>query len=258
MAAAPLPPLPATVPAPENAGLSQGARIIDTFIAPSKTFTDLRRSAAWWAPFLLMVVVSTVFVYTVGQKIGFRKVTENQLQMSPKQSAQLETLPADQREQQMEKRTVGTKFISYIFPAFTLVIWLIIAGALFLTFKFVANAAVPFKTALAIVVYAGLPGLVKVLLATLSVAAGMSPDSFSFQNPVATNLGYFMNPAENVFLYSVASSVDIFLIWTLVLTAIGFTCASKVKVKSGTSYAIVFGWWAVFTLAGAALGAAFS
>jgi hypothetical protein len=41
------------------------------------------------------------------------------------------------------------------------------------------------------------------------------------------------------------------MIWTLVLTAIGFTCVSKVK--AGTSYAIVFGWWAVFTLAGAAL-----
>jgi hypothetical protein len=65
-----------------------------------------------------------------------------------------------------------------------------------------------------------------------------------------------MSPAGNVFLYSVASALDIFMIWTLVLTAIGFTCVSKVK--SATSYAIVFGWWAVFTLIGAAVGAAFS
>ena len=58
---------------------------LNAFIAPSKTFTDLRRNASWWAPFLLMVIViSTVFVYTVDQKIGFRKVTDNQLQMSPK------------------------------------------------------------------------------------------------------------------------------------------------------------------------------
>jgi hypothetical protein len=84
----------------------------------------------------------------------------------------------------------------------------------------------------------------------------MSPDSFTFQNPVATNPGYFMNPADNVFLYSVASGIDIFMIWTLVLTAIGFTCVSKVK--RGTAYAIVFGWWAVFTLLGAGLAAAFS
>jgi hypothetical protein len=62
--------------------------------------------------------------------------------------------------------------------------------------------------------------------------------------------------ADNVFLYSVASAVDIFVIWTLVLTAMGFMCVSKIK--TGTAYAVVFGWWMVFTLAGAAIGAAFS
>ena len=138
MAAAPLPPMSA--PAPELAPLSEGARILNTFIAPSKTFTDLRRNAAWWAPFLLMAIVSTFLVYSVGQKIGFRKVTENQLQMAPKQAAQLDNLPADQREHQLEQRTTGTKYISYIFPVITLIIWIIIATALFATFKFAANA----------------------------------------------------------------------------------------------------------------------
>jgi hypothetical protein len=156
----------------------------------------------------------------------------------------------------MERGAKVTQTISYVFPVFTLIIWLIIATALFATFKFAAGANVTFKVSLAIVVYSALPLMLKTLLALLSVAAGMSPDSFSFQNPVATNPGYFMTPADNVFLYSIASALDIFMIWTLVLTAIGFTCVSKVK--SGTSYAIVFGWWAVFTLLGAALGAAFS
>ncbi len=253
MAAAPV--LPAS-PTPESAPLSQGARIVNTFIAPSKTFTDLRRSASWWAPFLLMVIISTAFVYTVDQKIGFRKVTENQLAMSPKQSAQLDNLPADQRDQQMRQRTIGTKFVSYLFPAITLIIWLIIAAVLFATFKFAAGADITFKVSFAIVLFAALPGALKTLLAMASVLAGMSPDSFSFQNPVATNPGYFMNPADNVFLYSILSSLDIFLIWTLVLTAIGFTCVSKVK--RGAAFGIVFGWWAVFTLAGAGLGAMFS
>lgn len=256
MAAAPLQPLSASAPAPEPAALSQGARIVDTFIAPSKTFTDLRRSAAWWAPFLLMVVVSTVFVYTAGQKIGFRKIMENQMQSQPKAQARLENLPADQREQRLERGAKVTEIISYAFPAVTLIIWLIIATALFATFKLAAGADVSYKVSLAIVIYAALPLMLKTLLALLSVAAGISPDSFSFQNPVASNPGYFMSPADNLFLYSLASAVDIFMIWTLALTAIGFTCVSKVK--RGTSFAIVFGWWAVFTLAGAALGAAFA
>src|SRR6476620_9116781 len=93
--------------APALAPLSEGARIVNTFIAPSKTFTDLRRSAAWWGPFLLMVIVSTVLVYIAGQKIGFRKIMENQMQSQPKAQERLDRLPADQRETQMEQ---GAKF----------------------------------------------------------------------------------------------------------------------------------------------------
>ena len=207
MATAPLAPVSASGPTSGAGPLSEGARIVNTFIAPSKTFTDLKRRAAWWGPFLLMVVVSTALVYTVEQKIGFRKVVENQLQMSPKQSARLDNLPADQRERQMEGRTTGTRIISYVFPAITLIIWLMIATALFATFKLVAGADVSFKVSLAIVIYAALPLILKSLLAMISVAAGISPDSFSFQNPVATNPGYFMTPANNVFLYGVASAL---------------------------------------------------
>jgi len=256
MAAAPLPSSPASVTATQSAPLSQAARIVDTFIAPSKTFTDLRRSASWWAPFLLMVVVSSAMVYTAGQKIGFRKIMENQMQAQPKTQERLEKLPADQRERQLDQGAKVTQMISYVFPVITLVIWLIIATALFATFKIAAGADVSFKVSLAIVVYAALPLMLKTLLATATVLAGISPDSFSFQNPLASNPGYFMNAADNVFLFSVASALDIFMIWTLVLTAIGFTCVSKIK--SSTAYTVVFGWWIVFTLIGAAAGAAFS
>jgi hypothetical protein len=256
MAAVPTPPV-APSPAPETTPpLSEGARIINTFIAPSKTFTDLRRSAAWWGPFLLMVIVSTVFVYTAGQKIGFRKIMENQMQAQPKAQARLESLPADQRERQMETGAKFSGVISYCFPVILLIMWLIIATAMFATFKVAAGADVSFGISLAIVIYAALPLTLKSVLGIVSVLAGINPDSFSFQNPIATNPGYFLNPADGVFVYGLATALDVFMIWTLVLTAIGFTCVSKVK--KGTAFAIVFGWWAILTLGTTALGAALS
>jgi hypothetical protein len=258
MAAAPVPPTSGPTPAPalETATLSEGARILNTFIAPSKTFQDLRRNAAWWAPLLLMVVVSVAFVYVAGEKVGFRKAMENQMQSQPKQLERMEQLPPDKREQQMRSGAKITEVIAYALPLIQLIILLIIASVLFATFKLAAGAEVSFQVSLAIVMYASLPGLLRAGLAVLSLLAGMSPDSFTFRNPVATNIGYFLNPADSVFLYSLGSSVDIFLIWTLILTAIGFTCVSKVK--KGTAFGIVFGWWLLFSLAGAALGAAFS
>lgn len=255
MAVAPLPPVP-TPTASSSAPLSQAARIVNTFVAPSKTFTDLRRNASWWVPFLLMVVISTVFVYTASQKIGFRKIMENQMQAQPKAQERLDKLPADQREARLEAGAKFTGVISYAFPVITLIIWLVIASALFGTFKFTGGSDVPFKVAFAIVIYAALPLLLKTTLALVSLIAGMSPDSFTFQNPAATNPGYFMNPADNLLLYNLASALDIFMIWTLVLTAIGFTCVSKVK--RGTAFAVVFGWWVLFTLLGAGLAGAFS
>ncbi len=255
MAAAPLPPMSVPAPTPEPP-LSEGARIVNTFIAPSKTFSDLLRSAAWWGPFVLVSVLSIAFFYVVGQKIGYRRVAETQIQASPKASARMDQLPADQRDQALERQAKGTEYFGYGYPVVILLIDLVIAAVLFATFKFAAGAEVKFKTAFAILVYAGLPGILRLTLAIVSILAGASADSFSLQNPVATNPAYFMNPANSPFLYSVLSSLDIFLIWTLVLTAIGFTCVSKVK--RSTAFVIVFGWWAVFTLIGASLGAAFS
>jgi heme/copper-type cytochrome/quinol oxidase subunit 2 len=254
MAAAPV--LPASTPAPEPAPLSEGARIVNTFIAPSKTFTDLRRNASWWAPFIIISVAALAFFVVIGQKITFRKVAENQIQASPKAAERMDKLPADQRDQAMERQAKGIQYFTYGYPVVILIFDLIIAALLFATYVFGAGVDVEFKTAFAIVVYAGLPGVLKLLLGIISILGGASPDSFSLQNPVATNPGYFMNPVDSPVLFKLASALDIFLIWTLVLTAIGFTCVSKVK--KGTSYAIVFGWWIVVTLAGAGIAAMFS
>ena len=256
MATAPLTsPVPSS-PEETAAPLSQGARIINTFIAPRKTFTDLRRSAAWWAPFLLMVIVSCALVYTAGQKIGFRKIMENQMQAQPKAQARLENLPADQRERQLDQGAKFTGIVSYIFPIFVLLIWLVVALVNWATFKLALGADISFGKSLGIIVYAALPLTVKSLLAAFSVIAGAAADSFSFQNPLASNPGYFMNPSDGVFLYGLATSLDVFMIWTLVLTAIGFACVGKIK--TGTAYAVVFGWWAVLTIATTGLSAAFS
>jgi hypothetical protein len=256
MAAAPNLPRPTPVSAPELAPLSEGARIVDTFIAPSKTFTDLRRSASWWAPFLLLSIISLGFFYVVGQRIGYRKVVENQIQASPKTARQMDQLAPDQRSQAIGRQATITRYFLYGYPGVILLWNLIIAAVLFATFKFAASAVVEFKAALAIVMYASLPLLLKTVLATISVAAGADPDSFNLQNPAATNPGYFLSPGNSPFLYSVATALDIFMIWTLIATAIGFSCVGKVK--RSTAMAIVFGWYVVFTLGAAGFAALLS
>jgi hypothetical protein len=244
MAAAPV--LPASTPMPEPAPLSEGERIIDTFIAPTKTFTDLRRNAAWWGPFLVLIAVAILFSYGVGQKVGFGRAAENILQTRPRQWDRIQNMKSEDRERVMQGAEKQTMITTYIFPMIDLILFLIVAGVLLATFKFAANANVSYKIALAIVVYASLPGALKYLLATATLFAGISPDAFNIQNPIATNLGVLFTATDNPVLYSIGSMVDIFAIWTLVLAAIGFTCVSKVK--RSTALAIVFGWYIAFMI----------
>lgn len=245
-------------PAPDagQPGLSQAARIVNTFFAPSTTFTDIKRSASWWAPFLLMAAFSYGFVAVVAKKVGWEQVTQNQIRLNPKAAEQIDKLPAEQREQQLRIQTAVTKGISYGFPVLNLIILVIIAAVMMATLNFGAGAEIPFKQALAVVVYSNLPGVVKATLAMVSLLAGADPEGFTFQNPVATNLGYFVSPADSAALYSAASAVDIITIWVLVLAGIGFSRISKLKMA--TTMSVAFGWYILMTLIGVGFAAAFS
>jgi hypothetical protein len=244
------------VPAQENAGLSEGQRLAYTFFAPSKTFTDLRQNASWWAPFLLIVIVSLLFVYTVDRTVGYRKVADNLLQLSPKQAERMDSMPADQREKAMQLQTSITKGFSFAVPVFALAIYAVFAGLLFATLKFGASADLKYKTMFALVVYTRLPELLMSVLAMLSLVAGVSGDGFNIQNPVATNPGYFIGTEGSPVLRALLTPLDVFAIWTLILTAIGITRISNVK--SGTAYAVVFGWFAIVVLLRVVLAAATS
>ncbi len=132
MAAAPVwPPSPA--PAPEPAPLSQGARIVNTFIAPSKTFTDLRRNASWWAPWLLISIVSMVFVW-MARQVGFEQISKNQIAHSSR-ADRFDKLPADQEARQLQISSKIITIFAYGSPFLLLLYCLIGTLALWLTFK---------------------------------------------------------------------------------------------------------------------------
>ena len=237
-----------TAPAgPSVEPLSEPARLVDTFVAPTKTFADLKRVSRWWSPFIVLAIASYALIVVAGQRVGWEQITENSLRMSPKQAARLESLPSEQRPVAMERAVKFTRIISYAFPiAVNLPFLLIVSAILMASFNFGAGAEIPFRTALGVVTYANLPGVLKAVLAIVSLLAGSNPESFNFQNPVATNPGYFMDPLASPLLFRLASALDVIVIWILVLHALGFAAVSKLK--RGTTFAVVFGWYIALTL----------
>lgn len=251
MAAAPvLPPPP--VPAPEPAPLSEGARIVNTFIAPSKTFGDLRRNASWWGPWLLISIVSLVFIWSMGKQVGFEQISKNQISHS-KRADQFDKLPADQQARQL---SISSKIIAgfgYGSPALILFYFLIETLAFWLTFKVALGAETSFKQGYAIVMYAALPSTIGAILGTISMFAGINPEGFDISNPVGTNLAYYLDPDTTAkFVRGMASSLDIINLWTIVLLGVGFACTSRVK--RSTAITVVVVWYLVYKLATSALG----
>jgi hypothetical protein len=163
MAAAPIPPNPLAAVAPESPPLSEGARIVDTFIAPNKTFTDLHRNASWWVPWLLISIFPLAFVLVMSKQIGFEQISKNAVAQSSR-AEQFEKLPPDQQAKQIQVSATVARFISYSLPVLNLIIFVIIAAVLMVTFNFGAGASVPFKTSLAIVIYGSLPGIIGAVL----------------------------------------------------------------------------------------------
>jgi hypothetical protein len=167
----------------------------------------------------------------------------------------VDSLPADQKANAMKVGANITRYFAYGSPLLTLLFIGIIAGVLMATFNFGLGAEVKFMQAMAISMYAFLPSVLKTLIAIAVVGVGAA-EGFTFQNPVASNLGGLVDPNSSHFLYSILSSIDIFNIWILFLTGIGYACVTRVK--RGTCMTVVFGWWAVTTLVGAGFGALFA
>jgi hypothetical protein len=250
MAAAPV--LPASpAPNPESAPLSEAARIIDTFIAPSKTFTDLRRSASWWAPWILISIFSLIFAYSVQRQVTFDQITRNEIARSPAASDQFDKLTPEQQAQRTRISNTIILASFYSGPAIILLVDLIIAAVLFATLKVATSTELKFKTAFAVVVFAGLPGIVGAVLGTIAMFSGINPEGFNVNNPVGTNPAYYMDQAGNKFMLGLASIPDVISIWTIVLLGIGFACTGKVK--RSTAITIVGVWFLVWKVGMAAI-----
>ena len=242
--------MPAAAPQTAAPALSDTQRILNTFIAPSKTFSDLRRNSRWWVPWIVLAIASVVFMVVIEQKVGFDQIAHTMTANSSR-AAQMEQLPPDQRAQRYESMAKFTRILAYASPLTTLLVYLIIAAVLMGTFRFGAGADVGYKTSLAIVIYGSLPFVISALLGILSLSAGANPGSFNLNNPVASNPAYFMDMAGNKFFYTLASALDVFTIWSIVLMAIGF--ARNSKLRAGTCFTVIASWYLLWKLLTAGL-----
>jgi len=240
---------------PGGAGLSQIERVVDVFVAPSKTFKDILRSASCWMPLLLVFLFTFVWAYSIDKKVGYEAATEVQISKSSQQADMMAQLPPDQRAQRMELSAKITKYSTYASVVFAIVIMLIEALIFWGVFNFGLGASTKFSQVFAVVAYSALPRSLMWLLSAIVLAFGVGTENFDMRNPVGTNLGYYLTDSPK-WLSTVGQFFDVFGLWSLAVVIIGMAIISG-KTK-GQSAAVVLGLWVIVLLLAAGASAAFS
>lgn len=245
----------AAASASEMPVLNQWQRVGSIFLEPSKTFEQIRLGqTSWWLPFVLFIVVGTGLWTTVTYKVGWEQVATNAIHVSPKQEARMEQQTPEQQATQKRIAGIVQSWIWGLAPVGVLLLNLIGSAIMLGTINFGFGGRATFGKVFAVSWYAGLPGLIKLMLGTAGLLAGLTPEGFLPQNPAGTNLGFYVAPPDvSMGVWSLLTSLDFITIWTLVLFSIGL--AKVAGTKRSTGFYAVFGWWVLGLLLGAGVAA---
>ena len=227
--------VPSAETKPESMNLLQ--RVIGVFNAPKQTFEDISARPDWVFPLILMIVVTIIMTQLMVPAIiedyksseRFEKfMTSDQLTPEQAESAQGMYIST------MKKFTavsagVTTAISSILAAAILLFIGNIILGG---------NAK--FRQIFAIYCWGGLVGLLGLILRT-PLALGKMSTKVYFSPAVL-----FPLEAEETVLFKIAAALDVFIIWRVILLAIGFTAVYKIAF--GKSMATLGGLYALLVI----------
>ena len=237
-----------------EAGLSEVERVVDTFVAPSKTFKDILRSTSWWLPFLLIALFSVASAFVIGKQVGWDQVSQNQINHSPNAEDRLNQLTPEARASQMQLTAKITMYSTYAVPLILLIIFAIYSLLLWAGFNFGLGARTTFGQVWAVSWYGALPYLLTSLIGMLTLLFGANIDSYDIRNPVGTNLAYYM-PDASPMIRAALTQVDLIHLWSVVLTILGMSIVAK-KSMGASAVIVVLLWFLGVGLA--MLGAFFS
>ena len=229
--------------------------MVDTIVAPSKTFTDILRSAACWLPIVCAIVLAFGWSYAIDRSVGFNAVAEQQMSQNARAEEMMKTLPADQRAQRIATSGQITRGFAYAGGVLFVVVAAIEALVLWGSFNFGLGAATTFGQVFAVVIFSSIPRFFIWILSGSLLLAGVGTDNFNMRNPVGTNLGFYLTDAAP-WAKAAGSFLDVLGIWALILMILGMAIISRKSI--GKSAAVVVGWWLLILLVSVASAAAFS
>jgi len=246
------------MPAPEaqsQPAINPLGRIIGVLFSPRPTFEDIARKPSWAAPIILLTLIGLSMNIFLANKVDWRSFSEEQLMSSPRG----QQIPADQKDVAIQRGVKGNQYFCYVRGLTgTVCLGLLLALVYWGAYALIGGARLTFGKSFGVIAYAMLPGGIRELL---GIPILMLKDPSTLGNPynfVGSNPGAYMSISDPKWLSALASSLDVFVFWSLFLTALGFHCMDPKKVTMSKSVVIVISVYLFFTLLGVTVAWAFS
>jgi hypothetical protein len=220
------------------------SNVLAIFFSPGKVFTDLKgmEKPAWQLPFIIvLVVIALSAAFTVSVTQGSEEV------MIQQEEALRERGLTDEQIEQAKQFTQGPLpvVLGGIGGA-------VVTAAMLLVFALLLNLFIPalggtkgYAMVFAVVSYSALVLVPSAILKLILVMVTQSPY-------VATSLALLAPGIEKTsFLWRFLNSFDFFVIWEMILVAMGITITRDVKKTS--AYLLVFVIWFISIFIGIGL-----
>lgn len=247
------PRVPETQPE-EPARLGPLQRLTGVMFSPGETFVDVNRKPTVLAPILIAiatVIVSTLF-FNWWVNPNWDQILRPQVKKRIEKGGQ--TATEEQIQQGVSIGKTFAKFTPIIAACVVPIFYIVLAGIFALGMVFI-QAKTTFRKILSVVSWSGVVTALITTIVTIIALLVQSKESLANIDPtkstgvIPTNVAAFLPSDSSPAILAIASSLDIFSIWFMILLAIGLAAvAGARKITTGKTGGMIFGLWAIFIL----------
>lgn len=222
--------------------LGEFDRMTGVLFDPKATFPDIVARPRWWVPLVLFGVLTLSFLAVFHRMGGWPHF----FQAENARNERFQQMPEEQRTRIQEQQLKYAPIVSYIqVPVGLAIFSAALAGILLFVFNILAGQNLEFRKLYAVTCHSLLPLGVNAVL-SLVVFLLKGPEDFDLQNPVATNVGAFLDPGQvPAWVVSVGKAMDLMSLWVVLLLATGIAAAGR-RLAWGTALGWMLGTWAAW------------
>ncbi|HYP53654.1 MAG TPA: Yip1 family protein [Pyrinomonadaceae bacterium] len=236
--------------------MSTAETLSGVFFEPGRTFEHLRRRPRFLAAALVMIALTSAFVFLIYNRVSYEEIVRKAIESTPRTA----DMPAAQKEKVVAMQTGPIfKTIAYVSRPVGVLVYLFIGGALYLLGVMAMGKAVSYRQALSVWTYSSLPPYVlsmvaNIILLFVKPAEEITPEDVQ-RGLARANLSVLVDPASRPVMATALGLFDVFAVYGLILAAVGVHKVSKLS--SGSAWGVVLVIWLVGAVIRLAMATAF-